>query len=155
MLTGVLEPGGTGSALKATIGRPATGKTGTTEQKNDAWFVGYTPQLCCAVWVGYDQGKAANLFGGSAAGPIWAKFIHDASAKLPAKDFEKPVDVDLITICLDTGLTATENCPRQSLTAFVQDNEPKEICYLHASVSDWINDQVQDNLNRPWWQLWP
>lgn len=79
MLTGVMEPGGTGAALKAQAGRITAGKTGTTDQKNDAWFVGYTPQLCCAVWVGFDQGKSANLTGGSAAGPIWAAFIRKAS----------------------------------------------------------------------------
>ncbi len=158
MLTGVMEPGGTGSALKAKVGRVVAGKTGTTEQKNDAWFVGYTPQLCCAVWVGYDQGKAANLFGGSAAGPIWASFIHDASAKLTEKDFEQPADVDLINICLDTGLIATEACPRQSKMAFLKDNEPQDICYLHQPNTQWsIGDVPTNGSMNPthkWWQLW-
>jgi len=158
MLTGVMEPGGTGSALKAKAGRVTAGKTGTTEQKNDAWFVGYTPQLCCAVWVGYDQGKAANLFGGSAAGPIWASFIHDASAKLTEKDFQQPGGVDVINICLDTGLIATESCPRQSRMAFLKNNEPEEICYLHQPNMDWSNgdfngDGAVDS-GRKWWQLW-
>lgn len=158
MLTGVLEPGGTGAALKAKVGRPAAGKTGTTEQKNDAWFVGYTPQLCCAVWVGYDQGKAANLFGGSAAGPIWASFIRNASVKLPEKDFERPNGIDLMNICLDSGLTATENCPRQSTMAFLKDNQPQDICYLHQSDMAWSIGQTESEnttgQNRSWWRLW-
>jgi len=158
MLTGVMEPGGTGSALQAKVGRTAAGKTGTTEQKNDAWFVGYTPQLCCAVWVGYDQGKAANLFGGAAAGPIWASFIHDASAKLTEKDFEQPEGMDLINICLDTGLIATEFCPRKSRMAFMRDNEPQDICYIHQPNMDWSTGDVPGdsgtNQNRRWWQLW-
>ncbi len=156
MLVGVMEPGGTGSALKAKVGRVSAGKTGTTEQKNDAWFVGYTPQLCCAVWVGYDQGKAANLYGGSAAGPIWASFIHDASAKLPEKDFEQPGGVDLMNICLDTGLIATEFCPRQSTMAFLKDNEPEDICYLHQPNMDWSSSDADGAVDsgHKWWQLW-
>jgi 1A family penicillin-binding protein len=158
MLTGVMEPGGTGSALKTLAGRVSAGKTGTTEQKNDAWFVGYTPQLCCAVWVGYDQGKAANLYGGTAAGPIWASFIHDASAKLPEKDFVKPANVDLLNICLDSGLVATEYCPRQSQMAFTQDNEPNEICYLHQPNLDGISSnppaEPGQQPTKKWWHFW-
>jgi len=158
MLTGVMEPGGTGSALRQKVGRISAGKTGTTEKKNDAWFVGYTPQLCCAVWVGYDQGKAANLYGGSAAGPIWASFIHDASAKLPEKDFNQPPQIDVMNICLDTGLTATEYCPRQSRMAFLKDNEPQEICYLHQPNMEWFTDgsplENGKKTKRQWWQLW-
>jgi len=158
MLTGVMEPGGTGSALKQKAGRLSAGKTGTTELKNDAWFVGYTPQLCCAVWVGYDQGKAANLYGGVIAGPIWASFIHDASAKLPEVDFNQPAQVDLINICLDTGLVAAESCPRQSKMAFLKDNEPEEICSLHQPDTEWLNSESlwdsQSTSRREWWRLW-
>ena len=156
MLTGVMEPGGTGSALKAQAGRITAGKTGTTEQKNDAWFVGYTPQLCCAVWVGYDQGKAANLFGGSAAGPIWADFIRNASSKLPENDFKQPAGVELMNICLDSGLVATEYCPRQSKMAFMRNNEPPDICYLHSPIMDWITNLLpaEEKPGRKWWKLW-
>ena len=154
MLTGVMESGGTGSALKA--GRITAGKTGTTEQKNDAWFVGYTPQLCCAVWVGYDQGKAANLFGGSAAGPIWAAFIRNASSKLPEQDFNQPNGVELMNICLDSGLVATEYCPRQSRMAFMKNNPPQDICYLHSPIMDWITNLLPEDEKpgREWWRLW-
>jgi 1A family penicillin-binding protein len=146
LLTGVLEPGGTGSHLKKTVGRVAAGKTGTTDAKNDAWFVGYTPQLSCAVWVGYDQGKPANLYGGTVAGPIWANFIHDASSKLPEESFNKPAQVKLLNICLDTGWVATEYCPRQSNMAFNKDKEPEDICYLHQPNMEWTNSS--------WWRLW-
>jgi membrane carboxypeptidase/penicillin-binding protein len=155
MLKGVMEPGGTGSALTQKVGRVSAGKTGTTENKNDAWFAGYTPQLCCAVWVGYDQGKAANLYGGAIAGPIWASFMHDASAKLQEKDFEKPAQVDLINICLDTGLVATEYCPRPKMMAFIKGSEPQEICYLHQPNMQWsTNEDSGKNSKRKWWQLW-
>ncbi|KUG02847.1 multimodular transpeptidase-transglycosylase [hydrocarbon metagenome] len=138
MLKGVMGPGGTGANLQKTVGRTAAGKTGTTDDFNDAWFVGFTPQLCCAVWVGYDQGRNVNLVGSVAAGPIWANFIRDASVSLPDLDFEKPANVNLINVCLDTGLISSESCPRRSRMAFIEGTEPKEICYYHTFNLDWL-----------------
>lgn len=135
MLQGVMEPGGTGSSLKTIVARDVAGKTGTTDNFNDAWFVGYTPQLCCAVWVGYDNPKATDLYGGTVAGPIWANFLHSASQKLPDVNFEKPYDINLINICLDSGQIATENCPRTSIMAFVAGTEPADICSYHSSAA--------------------
>ncbi len=138
MLKGVMEPGGTGANLQAAVGRTAAGKTGTTDDFNDAWFVGYTPQLCCAVWVGYDKGRNVNLVGSVAAGPIWANFIRDASVSFPAIDFEKPAKVNLVNVCLDTGLIASESCPRSIRMAFIEGSEPEEICYYHTSDLEWL-----------------
>ena len=64
MLTGVMKNGGTGAHLSSIVGRPCAGKTGTTDQFKDAWFVGYTPYLCCAVWTGYDDNRPVNQSGG-------------------------------------------------------------------------------------------
>lgn len=138
MLKGVMAPGGTGANLQTIVGRTTAGKTGTTDDFNDAWFVGYTPRLCCAVWVGYDQGRNVNLVGGVAAGPIWANFIRDASVGLPDIDFEKPAKVNLINVCLDTGLISSESCPRSIQMAFMEGTEPQEICYYHAFSLDWL-----------------
>jgi len=147
MLKGVMEPGGTGHHLKGIAGRTTAGKTGTTDDYNDAWFVGYTPQICCAVWVGFDQGRNVNLVGGVAAGPIWANFIREACQKLPDIDFDKPEAVKLINICLDTGLIASESCPRSIQMAFIEGTEPQEICYYHILDMDWV---VEDD-DIPWW----
>ncbi|MEN6349829.1 MAG: PBP1A family penicillin-binding protein [Syntrophomonas sp.] len=138
MLEGVLEPGGTGSQFKSIVNIPAAGKTGTTDEFKDAWFVGYTPKICCAVWVGYDKDKNANLTGSAAAGPIWANFIKGASQRLPESDFVKPDNVTLLNICLDTGLVASESCPRQSQMAFKEGTEPEEICYWHSEDGEWL-----------------
>jgi penicillin-binding protein 1A len=75
----ITNPGGTGTA--AAFGCPAAGKTGTAENLANAWFVGYTPKLATAVWVGYPQGNIpmANGFGGSLAAPIWSQFMGSAS----------------------------------------------------------------------------
>lgn len=85
-----------GTARSAAIGRPAAGKTGTSQNYRDAWFAGYTPQLSTAVWVGYYQQELPMLnvhgrrgFGGTLAAPIWARFMRPAHEGLPVQDFER------------------------------------------------------------------
>src|SRR5207247_5245513 len=87
---------GTGTA--ADIGRPAAGKTGTTQDFTDAWFCGYVPQLTTCVWVGYEKGRIpmhdiegfANVFGGSIPAQIWHDFMTEALANVPPADFSAP-----------------------------------------------------------------
>ena len=87
MMKGVLEPGGTGS--KASIGRPAAGKTGTTSSERDVWFVGFVPQLSTAVWVGNDdyQSMGKGITGGDFAAPVWRSFMLRALKDEPVKYF--------------------------------------------------------------------
>jgi penicillin-binding protein 1A len=98
----------------AQIGRPAAGKTGTTSDFRDAWFVGYTPDLVAAVWIGNDNYKRMNeSYGGNVPARIWARFMKAALAKTPKHDFVLPAgEVRRVTLC-DTGrpevfLTGTE-----------------------------------------------
>ncbi|WP_051635151.1 transglycosylase domain-containing protein [Selenomonas sp. ND2010] len=87
MLEGVIKKGGTGA--RANIGRPAAGKTGTTSNYHDAWFVGYTPDLVCGVWVGNDDNTAMNgVMGGQLPAQIWKNFMEKALAQTPAKNFD-------------------------------------------------------------------
>jgi membrane peptidoglycan carboxypeptidase len=87
MLQGVLEPGGTG--VKANIGRPAAGKTGTTSSERDVWFVGYVPQLSTAVWVGNDDygSMGKGITGGDFAAPVWRSFMLKALENEPVEYF--------------------------------------------------------------------
>jgi penicillin-binding protein 1A len=88
MMRGVLTHG-TGAA--ANIGRPAAGKTGTTSDYKDAWFVGFTPDLAAAVWMGFDTGDYLNgITGGDIPAPIWHDFMMAALAKTPVRDFVRP-----------------------------------------------------------------
>ena len=88
MLKGVITRG-TGAG--ANIGRPAAGKTGTTDDTKDAWFVGYTPDLVAAVWIGNDSSGTLNgMTGGRTPATIWRLFMQKALASIPAKDFVKP-----------------------------------------------------------------
>jgi penicillin-binding protein 1A len=107
---------GTGRA--AAIGRPAAGKTGTTNDYTDAWFVGYTPQLVTAVWVGYPLPRpmtsvhGISVFGGTFPALIWKAFMSRALEGKPVKKFELPTG-DLVTVEIDptTGLLAAPWCP--------------------------------------------
>lgn len=146
IMKGVMGPGGTGARLISIFNREAAGKTGTTDEFKDAWFVGYTPQLCCSVWVGYDQKKTVNLPGGTVAGPIWATFMRDASARLTPESFTRPADIEIMTICLDSGLVACEGCPRTVPMAFKKGTAPKEVCWEHCP--EWPGDEDENAFRR-------
>lgn len=89
VMKGVID---SGTGLRARLGRPAAGKTGTTNDMRDAWFIGFTTNYVAGVWVGFDQGGVLNKeeVGGIAAAPIWRSFMLKAEANYPAKDFPVP-----------------------------------------------------------------
>jgi len=91
LLKGVLDRGTAAGARRSGFTRPAAGKTGTTNDYKDAWFVGYTPDLLALVWVGFDGPKKIGLSGAEAALPIWTEFMKNATASMPVTDFVGPV----------------------------------------------------------------
>lgn len=124
ILRAVIEYG-TGQAAK--IGRPAAGKTGTTNNKATAWFVGYTPDLVATVYVGNDDGTPVGLSGGTIAAPIWQKFMSRALANRPITDFTPPPDVVTgVPISIYTGQPASVYTPSSEVEwdAFVQGTVP-------------------------------
>ena len=90
LLKGVLDRGTAAAARRMGFTRPAAGKTGTTNDYKDAWFVGYTPDLLAVVWVGFDGQSKLNLSGAEAALPIWTEFMKSATANMPVTDFVSP-----------------------------------------------------------------
>jgi len=106
LLQSVIEKG-TGMRAKA-LGRPAAGKTGTTNDMNDAWFIGYVPGLAAGAWVGYDEQKQLGRgeTGAMAALPIWLKFMKVATAGTPVRNFQVPEGVEFAKIDPETGLLA-------------------------------------------------
>ena len=90
ILKGVLDRGTATAARRMGFTRPAAGKTGTTNDYKDAWFVGYTPDLLAVVWVGFDGQSKLNLSGADAALPIWTAFMKSATASMPVTDFVAP-----------------------------------------------------------------
>jgi penicillin-binding protein 1A len=117
MLEGVIQHG-TGYP-NADIGRPAAGKTGTTSDFRDAWFVGYTPDLVAAVWIGNDNYKRMReSYGGNIPARIWARFMKAALAKTPKHDFDFPAgEVRRVTLC---GSGESE--------VFLEGTQPAHVC---------------------------
>ena len=115
-----------GTGHRATINRPVAGKTGTTNDAKDAWFVGYVPQLVTGVWVGYDQERnlGSGGTGGQAAAPIWAEFMQKATSQLPVEDFKAPENISFVLINPRTGRLAREGTPGAVMECFIKGTEP-------------------------------
>ena len=118
---------GTGWRSKA-LKKPAAGKTGTTNDLRDAWFIGYTPNLVTGVWVGYDDRKSMNQgeTGSRAANPIWLYFMTEAVKDRPSEDFPVPEGVVLEKIDPKTGLLPGPHTEKTLTQAFKAGQEPKE-----------------------------
>ena len=148
MMRSVVD-GGTGGSLrwKYKFHAPAAGKTGTTNSKADAWFVGYTPQIALGVWVGMDD-PAVSLgekqYGSSAALPIFARAIRDIykngdfaylneSVQFDDKaDWHRPPGIVEVEICAETYDKATPTCPL-SREIYLKDHRPRQSCQKHAN----------------------
>ena len=137
MLQTVIDRGTGGSARwRYHFYAPAAGKTGTTNGFTDAWFVGFTPRLACAVWVGndnplYSLGEWQS--GGKAALPIWASFMRDVyeELELPRDTFERPEEVVEIEVCGETYEPAGPLCPTREKEIFLRSYRPTGTCHLH------------------------
>ncbi|HEX5773569.1 MAG TPA: penicillin-binding transpeptidase domain-containing protein, partial [Geomobilimonas sp.] len=116
---------GTGQRARA-LGRPVAGKTGTTNDMKDAWFVGYVPQLVAGVWVGYDQEKSlgAGGSGGQAAAPIWTEFMQRGLAGIPVQSFSPPDNVVFALINPRTGSLARQGSEGSASECFITGTEP-------------------------------
>jgi penicillin-binding protein 1A len=133
MMEGVIKKGTGKAALSYGLDRPAAGKTGTTNNFRDAWFVGYTPELVASVWVGYDIGTISlgrGMTGGRIAAPIWGRFMKNALLYEPKKAFEWGEDLNVVkrTICSSCGKLPGPNCRETREEYFHQKTAPTEAC---------------------------
>jgi len=128
LLQGVIERGtGRGLAKHGLTGALA-GKTGTSDEERDAWFVGFTPELVVAVWVGFDAPQSLGLSGAAAALPIWARFVRDATGGEIRGVFLPPQGVERIAIDPETGARALRGCPRRREEWFLDGTAPEATC---------------------------
>lgn len=132
MMRSVINEGTGAGARAAGFAHDAAGKSGTTNDLRDAWFVGFTPELLTVVWVGLDDNNPVGLSGTQAALPIWTAFMMRAMAGRPNTSFDTPEGVSFVEIDRDTGYLATPRCPRVFREAFIHGTEPLEICHLHT-----------------------
>ena len=128
LLQGVVERG-TGWKARE-VGRPVAGKTGTTNDYRDAWFIGYTPNLVAGVWVGYDDQHSLGpkATGSRAALPIWVEFMRRAHEGQVAADFPAPDNISFRNIDPRSGLLSTERCRSSLREAFIPGTEPRRYC---------------------------
>jgi penicillin-binding protein 1B len=132
MLRSVVREGTAAGAAGMGFTAAAAGKTGTTNDYRDAWFAGFTPDLLCVVWVGFDDNTPVGLSGTRAALPIWVDFMKAALAGRPAVEFPPPPEgIVFVEIDRDNGLLARPGCPRTRQEAFVAGTEPREPCGVH------------------------
>lgn len=128
MLQSVVSSGTAASLRNYGLTQPIAGKTGTSNDYRDAWFVGYTPDLLCLVWVGYDDNKPVKLTGAQAAIPIWASFMKKALAGIPQKYFARPEQTVEKMIDPTTGKLAGWDCIYRVREIFIKGTEPTEYC---------------------------
>ncbi|RKL61555.1 penicillin-binding protein 1A [Thermoanaerobacteraceae bacterium SP2] len=130
---------GTGKRL-ASLPFPVAGKTGTTSDSKDVWFVGYTPQLVAAVWMGHDEPTPmSHVAGGYQPALMWKQIMTVAQKDLPVQNFSKPDGiVGPINVCVDSGKIPTELCykdprgPRVRGEYFIKGTEPTSFCDVHV-----------------------
>jgi penicillin-binding protein 1A len=119
---------GTAHIIQETLNRPIAGKTGTTNDYNDAWFIGFSPELATGVWVGNDQDESlgVNETGTRTAIPIWLKFMQEALKDVPVKSFPIPNDVTYVKINQKTGEETSFDDPDGRFEIFLNDNLPEK-----------------------------
>ncbi|GBF49490.1 membrane carboxypeptidase/Penicillin-binding protein [Leptospira ryugenii] len=137
MMADVIQSGTGKSALAYGLNRKAYGKTGTTNNFRDAWFVGYTPELVASVWIGYDVGTISlgrGVTGGRVSAPIWGRFMARSLDREPRADFPWAKDLNLSkrSICLMSGKLPGPQCREIQEESFITSTVPKEICNEHG-----------------------
>jgi penicillin-binding protein 1A len=144
IITDMLEDAvnsGTGTRVRQFFHLPCAGKTGTTQDFADAWFIGYTPNLVAGVWLGFDDRRITfgGTFGqgGRAAAPMWGRFMKyvydDPDINMPILDFEQPPDVVTATVCAESQKLATPYCPQKITDLFIRKYLPTKECDIHTS----------------------
>ena len=142
---------GTAQSVRQYFHRPAAGKTGTTQNYTDAWFVGYTPQFVAGVWLGFDDARIK--FGGSygqggrAAAPIWGKFMEllysDNDFDFPVEYFLMPDGVEEANVCTVTGLKSNGTCP-STFDLVIKKFNQKKCNIFHYSAPAETSSETQE-----------
>ena len=137
MMESVLENGTAASARALGFTAPAAGKTGTTDDYSDAWFVGYVPGVVSGVWVGFDRKQkiGPGMTGAAAALPVWVDVMLAATKNRPPQDFPVPSGVVSRLICTETGLLANPACPSTEIELFREGSEPTGYCNVHTGTA--------------------
>jgi penicillin-binding protein 1B len=124
---------GTGKPLNTLgISFPVAGKTGTTNDFRDAWFVGYTPRILALIWVGFDDESPIYATGSKAALPIWAELMNSIPQYTSGEWFAAPPGIVERVVCLDSGELGTRRCPHKRREIFLEETAPNVYCQIHG-----------------------
>ncbi|HVF44425.1 MAG TPA: PBP1A family penicillin-binding protein [Pyrinomonadaceae bacterium] len=160
MLSAVVDHGTARAARGAFKGVAVAGKTGTAR---DGWFAGYTPNLVCVVWVGFDDGTELNMTGADAALPAWTDFVRRATELRPelgGRNFDRPSSITTVDIDPETGQIASASCPDRERVALAPGFVPDHECSIHgdpwglkalaaSAAADALNPFVETNPPAP------
>jgi penicillin-binding protein 1B len=141
MMEDVLRYGTAAGVRARGFALPAAGKTGTSR---DGWFAGFTSELLCVVWVGFDDGHELGLEGAKSALPIWTEFMKRAGKMRPWRDarpFKQPSGIRTAQICVESGQLAAPSCPKVRSDYFIDGTEPAVECQLH-----WFQQNIADRV---------
>jgi len=153
LLEGVVNRG-TGKKVRAAgIEGPVAGKTGTSNDERDAWFVGFTPEMVVAIWVGFDAPRSLGLPSSQIAAPIFARFLKEVTGGQVRGSFRKPGDVAAVAIHPPTGALALAGCSQERTEYFLRGTEPTTTC------PSWGTDQDGGGADggeggRNWFERW-
>ena len=132
LMQGVVNRGTGGGVRSRGVQGVLAGKTGTTNDGRDAWFIGFSPKILAAVWVGFDDNRGLNLSGSQAAVPIFTDFIKGVPSNLLSDAFPAPADIVTAEIDPETGLLVTPFCPQTMTEVFLSGTAPNRYCTVHS-----------------------
>jgi penicillin-binding protein 1B len=132
LLRGAVDRGTAAGARAGRLQGVLAGKTGTTNDGRDAWFVGFSPRMLTVIWVGYDDNRGLSLSGSQAAVPIFADFSRSVPSQYFAENFPVPSDIVTAEIDPETGYLVTPECPQRMTEVFIAGTAPKEECPVHG-----------------------
>jgi penicillin-binding protein 1A len=145
----VLVSGTAASAKSLGFKLPAAGKTGTTNDYKDAWFVGYTNAITCGVWVGFDQPQTimAHGYGAALALPVWTQVMTKAAQRYPAQELQATMPLARATVCSISNHLATTGCNAAGTayeTTLPEDKVPTVLCEVHGGTQTQFAQKLQD-----------
>ena len=144
ILQGVIDRGTAASARRQGVSGPLAGKTGTTNDRRDSWFSGYSPNRATTVWVGYDDNRPTSLSGSRAGVPIWGRFTMAVKPRGGYPTFDQPRGIATAVIDPTTGELATEYCPQAVTEVYPQGKLPRETCHVHDAWTGWRDRWSRD-----------
>jgi penicillin-binding protein 1B len=153
ILQGVIDRGTGSSARLQGMTDPLAGKTGTTNDRRDSWFAGFSPDRATLVWVGYDDNSTTRLSGARAALPIWARFTYKVRPPGGYPTIPQPAGVATAVIDPQSGELATDDCPQVLTEVFRQGEMPAEVCSLHGGgYRDWSARRLDEDGKKGRWR---